>query len=118
MAIVSVKTLQFALVNLSLFGVYALWFLFLNNGSSDMLNTSKEAGYLPDTTLPLKVVYTGIPPIDSIFVILNAFFWPAGDGNNPTLSLLCFQFLGQFLAAWPLLVLDSLRAGNVGKANT
>ncbi|KAI4152269.1 MAG: hypothetical protein LQ340_003016 [Diploschistes diacapsis] len=115
---VSTGALQFILINLSLFAVYAIWGLFGRNGAGELLNAFKENGNLPASNIPIKTVYTGIPQLDGLFVTLNTFFWQVIDGSAPTLSLQSFQFAGQVWGLWALIMLEGVRAGNKGRVNS
>ena len=106
--------MQFTQVSLSLFGVYATWVLFGRSGTGQLFAAARKLGVLPNSILPVKTSFTGIPPIDGMFVTLNSFFWPMIDGSYPTGSLHNFQFAGQAFAYWCLIVLEGTRAGNKG----
>ena len=116
--VITAGAVQFLLINISLFAIYAIWILFGANGTGQMLSTSKEAGLLPGSTIPYKPFYTGLPQFDSFMVTLNTFFWSIVDGSSPTLSLFTFQFGGQVIALYSLTVLEGVRAGNQSRINS
>jgi hypothetical protein len=60
--------------------------------------------------------YTGLKALDRQLIILVAFFAPVVDVKNPALNLFAIWGLGQFGAVWTLMVMESMRMGNKGKA--
>jgi hypothetical protein len=69
----------------------------------------------PGTLDPLLKSYTGIQAVDAQLTILVTFFAPVADRSHADLALSGAFGLGQFGAAWALLTLESLRAGNKAK---
>ncbi|KAL8860627.1 MAG: hypothetical protein Q9178_002980 [Gyalolechia marmorata] len=63
----------------------------------------------------LKRVYTGVGPIDYQLTTLMLFFYNILDGSHPHASLQAYQFVGQLITGWSLLVLESLRESNRGR---
>lgn len=99
-------------------GVYLLHGLgFTPNGVMPHLKQIIESptGKWPGTSQPHKRSFTGLKPIDEILLNLNPFFAHLVDGGNPSLSIWCLFFAGQYGVAWGLCVLESLRAGNKGR---
>ena len=98
----------------SLAGYYAVWHLFINNGTVDLMTQVLESGprILPGTYEPVKTVYTGIPAIDKQLTILTLVFWEQVDGSSPSNSLFCFHFATQAACGWGLLMIESMRYGN------
>ncbi|KAI9785097.1 MAG: hypothetical protein M1816_000508 [Peltula sp. TS41687] len=70
--------------------------------------------YIPRTEEPMRLRYTGIPPIDYWLTIMVLFFWEALDGSHPDTSLSGVYFLGQLISIWALLWMEGLRRGNAG----
>lgn len=97
--------------------IYTTWYLFMNNGSSDLMIHVRDVGprVLPGTNEPLKTSYTGIQWIDYELTVLTLCFWEMVDGSLPSASLLCFHFVGQIAAGWGLFMLEALRSGNRGR---
>jgi hypothetical protein len=60
--------------------------------------------------------YTGLKALDRQLTVLVAFFAPVVDFKNPALNLFAIWGLGQFGAVWTLMVMESMRMGNKGKA--
>lgn len=83
------------------------------NGTFDIITDVIALGSpLPGTTDPLLNTYTGIQAIDAQLAVLVTFFAPVADRSHADLALSGLFGLGQFGAAWALLTLESLRAGN------
>ena len=93
---------------------YAVWYIFMHNGSTDQLEHVLKVGprTLPGTQEPIKTVYTGIPAIDKQLTILVMVFWEQVDGSSPSNSLFCFHFAMQTACGWGLLMIESLRRGH------
>ncbi|CAO1597056.1 hypothetical protein XANCAGTX0491_000885 [Xanthoria calcicola] len=64
---------------------------------------------------PLKKTYTGVGPIDFQLTVLTLFFYNIVDGTHPHASLHAYQFAGQLVAGWSLLMMESLRQGHRGR---
>lgn len=60
--------------------------------------------------------FTWIGPIDKQLRTLVAFFAPVVDPANVEINLFCIFGVGQFGAAWALLMLEGMRRGNNGLA--
>ena len=93
---------------------YAVWYIFMHNGSTDQLGHVLKVGprTLPGTQELIKTVYTGIPAIDKQLTILVMVFWEQVDGSSPSNSLFCFHFAMQTACGWGLLVIESMRRGH------
>lgn len=74
-----------------------------------------EVPIFPQTKELLLTSYTGVPAIDRTLTTLVIFFAPMVDFNNTASSLFSIFGLGQFAAAWGLLVMESMRIGNAGR---
>lgn len=70
----------------------------------------------PGTEDPLIMKYTGFKALDHQLTILVAFFAPVVDTNYPALNLFSVWGLGQFGAVWTLMMMESMRLGNKGRA--
>ncbi|KAL8677808.1 MAG: hypothetical protein Q9186_005788 [Xanthomendoza sp. 1 TL-2023] len=103
------------LLSLSAIGFYCTWYLFFNNGGADMMNDVRDNGphFLPFTDkAPLRKLYTGIASLDDQLTVLTLFFYNIVDGSHPHACLQAYHFIGQIVAGWGLLVLESLRYSN------
>lgn len=108
-----------ALLLLSLGGCLTLWGFSYTNGLLQILTEHCEpAAQQLSTTGPKRTVYTGIGPVDGQLTTLITFFYTAIDGNRPDVSMVGLDFVGQIIATWMLMVLESLRKGNRGKLLT
>jgi len=65
--------------------------------------------------VPLVKTYTGVGPIDRQVTVLVSFFAPVVDSKNGALSLASVFGLGQFGAAWTLMMMEGSRQGNKGR---
>lgn len=98
---------------LSLVGAYTTLVLSKANGTLDFITDIIAQGSpLPGTSDPLLRQYTGIQGLDTHLASLVTFFAPVVDMSSSDLTLSGGFGLGQFGAAWALLTLESLRAGN------
>lgn len=115
--VTAITAIKAVLLLLSATGYYFTWHLASNNGTIDYMVRVREFGprVLPGTTVPLKIVYTGIHAVDHQLTALCLFFWELVDGSQPNASLLCFHFAGQITAAWGLLTIEKLRYGHQGR---
>ncbi|KAJ5915579.1 hypothetical protein N7466_011512 [Penicillium verhagenii] len=102
------------LFSLSAFVFYAIFYFSYANGLDELGKQAVASGKLPGLNEPLRTVYTGVEPIDRLLTLLTTFFYPALDGQSPTLLLHSIGFSGTFGAAWTLVVLESWRKGNAG----
>jgi len=104
----------FALLLLSVTGLYATWYILLNNGTTHYMSDIRDFGrrLLPGTKEPLKMFYLGIPAIDYQLTVLTLFFWEQVDGSQPNNSLFCFHFATQTACGWGLLMIEGHRPSN------
>lgn len=102
---------------LSIAGAYTTLILAKGNGTLDIIEgvIALQSSPLPGTIDPLLRTYTGIQALDGQLAILVTFFAPVADRSHADLALSGAFGLGQFGAAWALLTLESLRAGNKAK---
>lgn len=98
-------------------GLYTLWIFPYQTGLIDMLLDFQKPGtVLPGSqSVPVRHHYTGVKVIDNQIVTMTAFFWPALDGSRADISLVVLEILTQGIAAWVLVMIESLRMGNKGK---
>lgn len=106
--------MRYLLFALSASVFYVIFYFTHINGLEELGNKTVDSGKLPGLNAPLRSLYTGIEPIDSVLTLLTVFFYPALDGQSPTLFLHSIAFSGTFGAAWTLVVLESWRKGNAG----
>ncbi|KAJ5204309.1 uncharacterized protein N7498_005188 [Penicillium cinerascens] len=106
--------MRYVLFSLSAFAFYAIFYFSYINGLDALGHKAIDSGKLPGVNAPLRTHYTGVEPIDRILSLLTVFFYPALDGQSPTLLLHSIGFSGTFGAAWTLVVLESWRKGNAG----
>jgi hypothetical protein len=83
-------------------------------GITDLL--AQNTPLLPGSDDPILRKLTGIGPLDYQLQILVTFFAPVVNTSNTNLTLFSILGLGQFGAAWTLLMMESMRLGNKGKA--
>ena len=108
------------LLALHLFGVYAIFYFAWKNGLKEKADYFIEAQILPGTADALskghamRVVYTGITPIDKLLLTMGAFFWSVLDGSTPEMLVHSVAASGAFGSAWVLLLLEGWRQGNSG----
>ncbi|KAK0126823.1 hypothetical protein ONS95_008402 [Cadophora gregata] len=98
----------------SLAGFYGTMVLADANGTFKgivSLIDSKEPKF-PDTNDDLLMRYTNVGWLDRQLTILVTFFAPVVDMNQGALSMFSIFGTGQFGAAWALMVMESMRAGN------
>jgi hypothetical protein len=103
---------------LSVAAIYCLWIVAGKNGLFKQIGelVKQEQPMFPGSALPLMLEYTGITAIDKQLSILVTFFGPVVQGGSNALNVFSLFGLGQFGGAWTLLVMESLRRGNKGKA--
>lgn len=97
---------------------YCLWIVATNNGLFAQIsgNVEQKRPMFPGSKSPLMLKYTGVAAIDRQMSTMVTFFGPLVQVGNEPLHLFSLFGLGQFGGAWTLLVMESLRRGNSGKA--
>ncbi|KAH6686444.1 hypothetical protein F5X68DRAFT_262223 [Plectosphaerella plurivora] len=70
---------------------------------------ANDPAYLPDTADPIVKQFTGIGPIDRLLVSLNILSSSFTDGANPALQLVGFHYIGQSVALYLLIKIESHR---------
>jgi hypothetical protein len=108
----------FLLPILSIVGFYCLMLQAGANGTFDKITeiVKSEAPVFPGSREELITKYSGVKFIDEELAILVTLFAPVVEGANKSLSLFLRFGFGQFGAGWTLLVMESLRKGNQGRA--
>ncbi|KAJ8065651.1 hypothetical protein OCU04_006324 [Sclerotinia nivalis] len=110
----------FALPALSLIGVFGAYVIGGRNGTfehiTSLVTQETPPAVFPDAKYLLLKDYTGIRALDRQLTILVIFFATAVDRRNVAVWLNSIYGLGQLGAAWTLLVMESLRSGNKGRA--
>jgi hypothetical protein len=103
---------------LSVAAVYCLWIVASNNGLFKQISdlAQQKQPFFPGSESPLVLKYTGVAAVDRQLTTLVAFFGPVFQGGNEPLNLFSLFGFGQFGAAWTLLLMESFRKGNQGKA--
>ena len=98
-------------------GLFGTWILAGSNGTVAILEAlaKQDVPLLPGSNDPLLKAYTGVGPIDRQLTILVVFFSPVLDPRNGALMLYSIFGLGQFGAAWTIMMMEGMRRGNKGK---
>jgi hypothetical protein len=101
---------------LSLTAVYCCWYISFHNGFflliTEIFLQSPQRRLFPGTEQHLVQNYTGLKPLDKQLAVLVIFFTPVVELNSKPLALFVLWAFGQFVAAWTLLFMESLRWGN------
>jgi hypothetical protein len=97
---------------------YCLWVVASNNGLFEQIggNVKQKVPMFPGSNSPLVLKYIGVGAIDRQLSNLVTFFGPLVTVGDESLHLFSMFGLGQFGGAWTLLVMESLRSGNRGRA--
>ncbi|KAL8711250.1 MAG: hypothetical protein Q9220_004395 [cf. Caloplaca sp. 1 TL-2023] len=111
------STVRASLLGLSFLGLWGTWGIGGRTGFLGLIKDALDATVqrLPVVNEPVKQHYTAIWPVDALIRRLNIFLWPAIDGSWPGLSLVAWEFSGQFSGTWMMAGLEGLRHGNRGK---
>lgn len=115
----SLRSIALALLPLlSCIGAYGTMVLGSSNGTFPNITglIAQDKPLFPGSTSPLLTTFIGIESIDHHLAVLVTFFAPTVDLNHGPLFLFTLFGFGQFGAAWTLLVMESMRMGNKGKA--
>jgi hypothetical protein len=102
---------------LSVAGVFGTWILSDSNGTITTLKAlvRQDVANLPGSTDLLLKTYTGVAPVDRQLTVLVTFFAPVLNSTNGALTVFSIFGLGQFGAAWTLMMMESMRVGNRGE---
>lgn len=111
------NSVRASLFLLSLLGLWGTWGIGGRTGFLGLIKDALNADVqrLPVVNQPVKQTYTAIGPVDALIRRLNIFLWPAVDGTWPGLSLVAWEFSGQFSGTWMIAGLEGLRQGNKGR---
>lgn len=109
------------LVGCSALGLYTTMVTLVNNGLGAVLTAaaSGAATALAGAPEPLRRTYTGVAAVDRQLTVLVGFFSAAVDGGGavpPECTLYYAWAMAQFAAGWTVLLLESRRAGSLGRA--
>jgi hypothetical protein len=90
--------------------------LVYRNGYIDALLRLREYGphVLPGSNIPILTRFTGIGLLDKALVLAGVMFANITDGSAPQLSLYGFQFAGQLVPLYTVLMIEAARRGNKG----
>ncbi|TID18570.1 atmA protein [Venturia nashicola] len=91
-------------------------YLMSKNGTMKLIETSIRSKTLPGTKKTLRTRWTGIRRIDNLVSLFVLFFMPLVDYKSPGLSMHGLHFGGQLASYWILVVIESFRGGNGGRA--
>ena len=103
---------------LSLTGAFGGFILGGSNGTFKSITAfvASEGSSFPGSSDLLIKKYTGFGFIDHQLTVLVTFFAPVLDSSYGALTLFSIAGFGQFGGVWTLLVMESLRVGNKGRA--
>ena len=79
---------------------------------SGLLNSSNSDNFLPLTQRPILKRYTGWAGFDKLLAFASIMFANVVDGSTPELSLYGFQFAGQLVPVFAVIMIEGLRSGN------
>lgn len=100
---------------LCVLGAYLTWYVALRNGTAAEFENLRHLHSLSGTDTPLRQTFTGISPIDKRLGFLNSIIWLVTNDKTPGVLLHAYLYVGQFAAAYGLLIIEGARHGNVGK---
>ncbi|PSN74963.1 hypothetical protein BS50DRAFT_671235 [Corynespora cassiicola Philippines] len=108
------KALICALLLLAISGADSIMGLAYRNGwlAENASYVEARPRLLPETGIPMRSKFTGIPALDEWLANLLVVFWPVGSGQNPALSTFVVYMAGQCLATHTLVVIEGIRGGN------
>jgi hypothetical protein len=103
---------------LSLLGAFGTMVLGGSNGTFESITAliASETSEFPGLDAFLLREYTGVKFVDQQLTVLVTFFAPVLDANHAALTLFTIAGFGQFGAVWTLMMMESMRMGNKGKA--
>ena len=79
---------------------------------SDLLDASSTDAFLPLSERFILKRYTGWAGFDKLLALANVMFVNVVDGSTPQLSLYAFQFAGQLVPVFAIIMIEGLRSGN------
>jgi len=86
------------------------------NGYIDALLRLRDHGphVLPGSNITILKRFTGIGLLDKALVLAGVMFANVTDGSTPQLSLYGFQFAGQLVPMFTVMMIEAARRGNKG----
>ena len=103
-----------ALCLIHAFGMYSMYGLVYRNGYYNALIRLRDHGphLLPGSDIPILTKFTGIGPLDKVLTLAGVMFANITDGSTPQLSLYAFQFAGQLVPVFTVILVEGHRQGN------
>ncbi|KAK6076222.1 hypothetical protein SCUP234_07390 [Seiridium cupressi] len=106
------------LVAVDLFGLNSMFGQIFRNGYVgrllDILASPNPA--LPGSGAPLLTSFLGLPYLDGVFKLATVLWANVTDGTHPQLSLYAFQFGGQLVPIFLVIMIEGSKSGNNGHA--
>ncbi|KAK4505864.1 hypothetical protein PRZ48_003829 [Zasmidium cellare] len=69
---------------------------------------------LPNTAIPIKLPWTGIPQLDNYFAFMTSFFWTTLDARNVRAHWAGNHLLGTLSSIWLVMLVEAVDGGFVG----
>ncbi|KAJ5494609.1 hypothetical protein N7463_010696 [Penicillium fimorum] len=102
--------LKYLVPLLAPFAVYSMFTFADVNGTIVAVKSARASGIIPgEDTTRLILTYTGIGPLDNVFVEVVIGFWATGRGTICAHLMCCILFLCAMVAAWILLFVELTR---------
>lgn len=105
-----------ALVVIGLFGLNSMFGQLYRNGYvarvKELLSSAKPV--LPGSETPILTRYLGLPVVDSLLTLATILWANVTDGSAPSLSLYAFQFGGQLVPIFLIMMVEASRIGHSG----
>ncbi|CZR62756.1 uncharacterized protein PAC_12653 [Phialocephala subalpina] len=98
------------------FGVNSMYGLAWRNGYiSSLLRLRDHGPYtLPGSNVPILTCFTGIGILDKALTLAGVMFANVTDGSAPASSMYGFQFAGQLVPMFTIMLVEAVRRGNKG----
>ncbi|ORY70471.1 uncharacterized protein BCR38DRAFT_481605 [Pseudomassariella vexata] len=77
-----------------------------------LTSSDPEVAVLPHSNTPIVLNYTGWTPLDKLMGLAAIIFANVVDGFRPQLSLYAYQFGGQLVPVFAVMMIEGLRVGN------
>lgn len=88
-----------------------------NGYISSLLHLRRHGPYvLPGSNIPILTRFTGIGILDKALTLAGVMFANVTDGSAPASSLYGFQFAGQLVPMFTIMLVEAARRGNKGNA--
>ncbi|KAH8647272.1 hypothetical protein BX600DRAFT_503427 [Xylariales sp. PMI_506] len=99
---------------LEIFGLNSMFGQIIRNGYVErLLGVLRSPNpLLPESQTPLLTHYLGLPYADGLFKLATVLWANVTDGSNPALSLYAFQFGGQLVPIFLVMMVEGARSGN------